>query len=50
MLRSIKVTTVTVDELKVIAHGMYTSNGTSMSYLQLAGAAATFIKDTVTTL
>lgn len=37
-------------ELKVIAHGMYTSNGTSMSYLQLAGAAATFIKDTVTTL
>ena len=37
-------------ELKVIAHGMYTSNGTSMSYLQLAGAAATFVKDTVTIL
>lgn len=33
--------------LKVIAHGMYTDNGTSMTYLELTGKEATFIKDVV---
>lgn len=35
------------NELKAIIHGMFTTNGTSMTYLQLAGVNATFVKDTV---
>ncbi len=33
--------------LKIIAHGMYTTNGTSMSYLALTGAEVTFDHDNV---
>lgn len=33
--------------LKVVVHGMYTSDGTTMSYLQLTGSEATFVKDVV---
>lgn len=34
-------------ELKVIAYGMYTSNGTSTTYLSLLGADVTFVSDEV---
>lgn len=37
-------------DLKLIVHGMYTNNGTSMSYLALTGADATFVSDTVVVL
>lgn len=38
------------NELKVIMHGMYTTDGTNMSYLQLTGVAATFVQDVVKTM
>ena len=38
------------NELKVIMHGMYTTDGTNMTYLQLTGAAATFVQDVVKTM
>lgn len=36
--------------LKVIMHGMYTTDGTNMTYLQITGDDATFVHDIVTTL
>lgn len=36
--------------LKVILHGMFTTDGATMTYLQLAGSDATFVKDTVKTM
>lgn len=38
------------NELKVIMHGMYTTDGTNMTYLQLTGTAATFVQDVVKTM
>ena len=35
------------NNLKVIAHGIYTTNGTSITYLSLTGSAAMFVKDEV---
>ena len=35
--------------LKIIVHGMYTTDGTNMTYLQLTGVDATFISDTIIT-
>ena len=37
-------------ELKAILHGMYTTNGTSMTYLNVQGQSATFVTDDVTEL
>ena len=36
--------------LKVIMHGMYTTDGTNMTYLQMTGDAATFVQDVVKTM
>lgn len=36
--------------LKVIVHGMYTSDGSTMSYLALTGTDAVFVSDTVVAL
>lgn len=36
--------------LKVIMHGMYTTDGTNMTYLQMTGDEATFVQDVVKTM
>lgn len=36
--------------LRVIMHGMYTTDGTNMTYLQMTGDAATFVQDVVKTM